>query len=320
MNMYLFTEEEYNNAKFRDLLSCKCDVCGKEIYKSKKDIDASKSGNVFCSRSCAATYNNSHREFKQEWKNKISNTLQSSYKERTGFSTRKEKKTADKVCKVCGQHTCVYPHICKSAFVYQKSKNLSKLGFDFSKIGTFEIYDEFFKVQYLLYKDYYEECLSFTDIQNVYSISSLTTIYLLFKFLNLSPRSASEAQRNYILSDKYVPSILNSKIFKCGWHISWDDRQHYYRSSYEEDYMKELDEERIEYYTEKLRIQYFDTEEEITRIAIPDFYIPSTNTIVEVKSEYTYDRQNMIDKVKSYRELGYNFKLLYEHIMYDDCI
>lgn len=84
--------------------------------------------------------------------------------------------------------------------------------------------------------------------------------------------------------------------------------------------MKELDRERIEYYTEPFRIQYFDTEEEIIRIAIPDFYIPSTNTIVEVKSEYTYNRQNMIDKVKSYRELGYDFKLLYEHIMYDDCI
>lgn len=192
-----------------------CKNCGKEIYKSKSDIDASKSGNVFCSKTCFAIYNNSHREFKQDWKDKISNTLQNSYKERTGFSTRNEKKRADKVCKVCGQHTCVYPHICKSAFVYQKSSNLSKLGFDFSKIGTFDVYDEFFKIQYRLYKDYYIDCLSFNDIQKVYSIPSITTIYLLFNFLKLSPRTASEAQRNYILSDKYAPTILNSKVFKC---------------------------------------------------------------------------------------------------------
>jgi hypothetical protein len=84
--------------------------------------------------------------------------------------------------------------------------------------------------------------------------------------------------------------------------------------------MNELDEKEIVYHTEHFHIPYFDTQLNIYRTAIPDFYIPSTNTIVEVKSEYTYDRQNMIDKVKSYRELGYNFKLLYEHIMYDDCI
>lgn len=49
-----------------------CKNCGKEIYKSKSDIDASKSGNVFCSKTCFAIYNNSHREFKQDWKDKIS--------------------------------------------------------------------------------------------------------------------------------------------------------------------------------------------------------------------------------------------------------
>ena len=88
----------------------------------------------------------------------------------------------------------------------------------------------------------------------------------------------------------------------------------------EEDYMNELDKKEIVYHTEYFHIPYFDTQLNVHRTAIPDFYIPSTNTIVEVKSEYTYDRQNMIDKAKSYREFGYNFKLLYEHIMYDDCI
>ena len=58
---------------------------------------------------------------------------------------------------------------------------------------------------------------------------------------------------------------------------------------------------------------YFDTQKEQERIAIPDFYLPETNTIVEVKSEWTLDKQNMIDKRKSYLKLGYNFELLYEH-------
>ena len=103
--MELFTEDEYNKAKYRDLLLCKCDVCGnsflqmkkniynnrkfckkhnlcskkcqsllqskqklvickncgKEFFKKEKDILRSKSGNNFCSSSCAASYNNSHK-------------------------------------------------------------------------------------------------------------------------------------------------------------------------------------------------------------------------------------------------------------------
>lgn len=32
--------------------------------------------------------------------------------------------------------------------------------------------------------------------------------------------------------------------------------------------------------------------------------------IVEIKSNYIFDKQNMIDKSKVYKKLGYNFKLI----------
>lgn len=35
-----------------------CAYCGKEIYRSKSAIERSKSGNLFCSRSCAVSFNN----------------------------------------------------------------------------------------------------------------------------------------------------------------------------------------------------------------------------------------------------------------------
>ena len=35
--------------------------------------------------------------------------------------------------------------------------------------------------------------------------------------------------------------------------------------------------------------------------------------IVEIKSSWTLDKQNMIDKMKAYKELGYNFKLICDH-------
>ena len=52
------------------------------------------------------------------------------------------------------------------------------------------------------------------------------------------------------------------------------------------------------------------------RVAIPDFYLPETNTIVEIKSNYFYDEQNMLDKHKEYKRHGYNFKLILEREEY----
>lgn len=40
---------------------------------------------------------------------------------------------------------------------------------------------------------------------------------------------------------------------------------------------------------ETLHIKYFDTQRNEYRCAIPDFYIPSKNEIVEIKSLYTLD-------------------------------
>lgn len=102
-------------------------------------------------------------------------------------------------------------------------------------------------------------------------------------------------------------------MFKDGYHITWDNRQVYLRSSYEFDFAKMMDEKKILYEVEKFRIVYFDTQQQKERIAIPDFYLPETNTIIEVKSSWTFDKQNMTDKRAAYRALGYDFRLWYEH-------
>ena len=64
---------------------------------------------------------------------------------------------------------------------------------------------------------------------------------------------------------------------------------------------------------EKLRFWYWDSQLQKERIAIPDFYLPHEKLLVEVKSDWTYDETNMNDKVKSYKEHGYNVKLILEH-------
>lgn len=52
-------------------IKCTCAYCGKEILKTPSEIKRSKYGNVFCNKSCACSYNNSHfrtKENNPNWK------------------------------------------------------------------------------------------------------------------------------------------------------------------------------------------------------------------------------------------------------------
>ena len=106
--------------------------------------------------------------------------------------------------------------------------------------------------------------------------------------------------------------------FKQGWYTTWEGKKIFYRSGAELKYAELLDEEKISYDVESLRIEYYDSERGYNRIAIPDFLLSNTNEIVEVKSRVTFRKQNMLDKFKKYKELGYKPKMLYEGVMYND--
>ena len=130
--------------------------------------------------------------------------------------------------------------------------------------------------------------------------------------MNIPKRNYKESNKLAILNpNKYNREI--SYQYKSGWHTTWNDKEVYLRSSYELDYAKKLDEQQIDYEVEQLRIKYFNSILNEYKCAIPDFYIPSTNTIVEIKSNYTLNIQEMKDKFKAYKELGYNCKLICDH-------
>jgi len=82
-------------------------------------------------------------------------------------------------------------------------------------------------------------------------------------------------------------------------------------------YAKYLDNKKIPYEMEFKRFLYYDTQQEKYRIAIPDFYLPLENTIIEIKGDFYYDEQNIKDKFKSYRNKGYACKLLLENEFID---
>ena len=76
--------------------------------------------------------------------------------------------------------------------------------------------------------------------------------------------------------------------------------------------LEKLDSSKTIYEVESIRLTYFNRSKNREAVAIPDFYIPSTNTIIEIKSDYTLDIDEMIDKFNAYISSGYSPILVLE--------
>lgn len=188
---------------------------------------------------------------------------------------------------------------------------------DKTAIGTERLYSEYDRIYNKIYELYYDSKLSISEIKDLVGYKSSTGSFANFLSKFIKFRSFSQATNNAIKLNKLKPKIHKSK-FKIGYHITWNNKCYFYRSSYEEAFCKELDLQQIDYEVESLRIEYFDSVKRKVRIAIPDFYIPSSNTIIEVKSKYTLDIQNMYDRFTEYKKLGYKVDLLLDYIHYYD--
>lgn len=221
-----------------------------------------------------------------------------------------------KTCKICG-NKYISGEKCNNEFCkthnLQGFKMLEIFGFDKTKLGTSEVENEFNRIKQIIYHLYWEDNLSAKEISDKFNYPNKHSItQTIFKFLSIPCRNIGQSISNAFLTGRKNSS--NSKNqYKSEWHTTWNGKEVFLRSSYESDYAKELDEQKINYEVEALRIKYFDTQQNEYRCAIPDFYIQSKNMIVEIKSEWTLDKQEMKDKMKAYKELGYNFKLICDH-------
>ena len=204
----------------------------------------------------------------------------------------------------CREHLVIYSYKLKTLIKY--------FGFDESLIGTIYAIEEYERIRQMLYDLYWIEHKSSREIAEMFNynshIENITN--KVFKMLDIPKKTVSQAVKENYLHGQ-IPSASNTYVH--GYHTTWNNKKVFLRSSYEFEYAKLLDEQHIDYEVESLRIEYYDNNKKCYRIAIPDFYIPSTNTIVEIKSNYTLDVENMKDKKKYYEQLGYNFKLIVDN-------
>lgn len=215
-----------------------------------------------------------------------------------------------KTCKICGLSECKKIGICKR---HQALPGLIKyFGFNESTLGTINCHNEFERIKSIVHEQYYVDKMSIPVLYELYGHYDIRNFKKILKYLEIDSRTISSALSNSFLTGRSKINTNSTSAYKAGYHITWDNKQIYYRSSYELDYAQKLDAERIKYEVENLRIEYWDSQQMRYRIAIPDFYLPETNTIVEVKSSWTYNEQNMKDRVSEFQKLGYNFQLIYE--------
>lgn len=297
-------KSRFSKSKKLIFFTLNCQKCNKEyvVQITEQAYDKGKY-TKFCCRSCA----NSHIRT-DESNLKASSSIKNSekYKE---FLKNKKLKEDNKRCKICGslKELCTQSNICKKR---QLSSTLIKyFGFDQRLIGTKEVCKEYDRIKENLHKSYWEDKLSMAQIADKYANKNTGSVNNILNALEIKKRSRSDCNRNSIITGRKNQSVVKNQ-YKSGWHTTWDNKQVYLRSSYELDYAKQLDDNQIVYEVEKMKILYWDSQRNIQRVAIPDFYLTKTNEIIEIKGSYTYNEQNMKDRFKAFKNHGYICKLI----------
>lgn len=296
----------------------------KILYKCKKcncDVNVSYGSGMFCSAKCARSYSTANDT-------KETKILPCKH---CGVDVIVDKRTAPTkcVCDKCKQNkmhdcTCVR---CGLSFASKTKKTqcdsweckslvlptlIRYFGFNEATVGTSLYHKEFHRIRELLNELYTDNEMATTQIAEIFNHPKASNLGSVLKSLRIETRSFSEARQNSLLHNR--SQLPASPKFKSGWHTTWEGSAIFYRSSYELNYATKLDEMKISYQVESLRISYWDSQLMQNRIAIPDFYLPATNTIVEIKSEYTLDVQNMLDKIQQYKAHGHNFILMVDGV------
>lgn len=300
-----------------------CENCGKEH-------NGSYGSGRFCCKECARSFStkNSKKELKEVkcidcGKLILVGKRSNPNKCRCNECNKKYKLNLIKphknvsICSLCGtkylSNEGCSNLFCKEHSVHGFKLLINYFGFNKEKLGTLEVESEYNRIRNIIYDLYWKDNLSPKQIANKFNFSSKHSItQTVFNVLNIPVRNLQEAVK-VAYQEGRLDLSKSKNQYKSEYHKTWNNKEVFLRSSYEIDYANELDNKHIDYEVEKLKIKYLDTSCNQECIAIPDFYLPETNTIVEIKSNYTLNLQEMKDKVKAYKDLKYNFKLILEH-------
>lgn len=289
----------------------RCKNCG-HIYVKNNNSD-------FCSSYCAHSYSSKFAKGTKKCRcikcgKELDIPKRASSKKFVCDNCKNSYKKKNNKCVICGKYNCT-DEFCKKHNLQQLKSLVKHFNFDSSTIGTEKVKEEFYKLRNYLYDLYWNKKLSSIEICKItgyYNPTNLTG--KIFRYLEIPRRTFSETTMLAISEGRLDLSNINvSTQYHTEYHKTWNGKTYFLRSSYETDFANELDKQHIDYEVENLRIEYLNSKDNKIHTAIPDFYVSSTNTIYEIKSNYTLDIQNMKDKFDAYKKLGYNCELVLDH-------
>ena len=169
-----------------------CENCGKEH-------DGSYGTGRFCNEKCARSFSTKGDKKETKWATCIDCGKDIEVKKRASPSLVKcdeckknNESIKKKYCKICGQEKpCLRPDICKKHKLFPA---LSKyFGFDLSKKGTIDIYEEFDKVKNIVIEEYWGNGLSTTDLAEKYGHHHQGSFIKILQSLGLETRNLSQS-------------------------------------------------------------------------------------------------------------------------------
>lgn len=292
------------------VFSCKrCDNQYKVIM-TQNDFKKGKY-KKYCSRSCANVRNHS-KETKQKISNSINKYFQDNNKSKKYKNTKKEKREKKKYyCKSCGVLLNNKRKYCKQCSPFTQNVSLfEKLNIsnDNLKIASKEAFD-------ILKQQYFDNKQSLSKIKDKYGIM-YNTVYNFFKKFNINLRNNKESSllcwKNGQLNGNNAMNGFNSQC-----HKTWNNNQVFLRSSYQIKVAQFLDDQKIEYQVQKIKLQYKYKENYHTYIS--DFYLPKSNLIIQTKCGYFIKKDKKLnDKIKSVKQNGYKFLLIDDYCIEND--
>ena len=287
---------------------CKeCDCC----------IPYDRRVNKFCSSSCSGINTNRLR-YKNGYSMLVSGRKAISLKLSNLISTKPKQQSINQIKSKSKLYSKVYPcNACGKYYRCKLDKDICSCGlsckfklfpalqtyfnFDSSVVGTKIVIQEFEKCKNHV-KDLYNQN-SLPSLCKLVNHPNAGNLGKILKSLGIKLDDLSTSQSKSYLQNRTTLPLSPHNHYKQGWFTSKTGRMYYYRSSYELKFIEQLEDINIEFEME-LPFRYYDSIREKYRTALPDFIFHGK--IVEIKSDYTFDEINMIDKFTSYVEHGYD--------------
>lgn len=270
----------------------RCKECGDIIHSSKD----------FCGESCANGYNSRGRELSEDHKSKISEKL----KTQKLWQEKGKNSSLYSECVSCNKKfdSEGRSEYCNECFNYTGRRELYK-GFGFLEDGNLKKANK--KLKKFLYKEYIVKEKSTYKLEKEYGVHNYS-INSFLKNEGIKVRNSSEALSLAVENGNI--GFFEGGCFDQGLHETWIGREVFLRSSYEKKFAEKLDKKKIDYDVESKSFSYKDKNGD-SRKYIPDFYLPEYKMIIEIKSEYTLEREEYTDKkVKSVENSDYEFEML----------